>query len=84
MEKRRKLEKGGNIAKEGRRETKNVELLELFLNLSGSKNSFKQEKAYVLYHRCGTSDTVIFNFGCTLKLQGLFKMLTPRISFQMF
>lgn len=34
MEKSRKLEKGGNIAKEGRRETKNVgELLELFLNL---------------------------------------------------
>lgn len=34
MEKSRKLEKSGNIAKEGRRETKNVgELLELFLNL---------------------------------------------------
>lgn len=34
MEKSRKLEKGGNIAKEGKRETKNVgELFELFLNL---------------------------------------------------
>lgn len=34
MEKSKKLEKGGNIAKEERRETKNVgELLELFLNL---------------------------------------------------
>lgn len=41
----------------------------IFKSLLGCKSSFKQEKSYVLYHRCGPSDSVI----CNLNVDCIFK-----------
>lgn len=56
----------------------------IFKSLLDCKSSFKQEKSYVLYHRCRPSDSVISNLNLEIREGVFFKVLSLRIHLQMF